>query len=204
MRHTGVVKDCCEITTGLTRRQRRVLGVVLWINLTMFVVEFGAGLAARSTALLADSVDMLGDAIVYGFSLYVIGKGAVWQARGALLKGSIMAAFAAGIVVEIALKLVRGVTPASDIMSAVGAVALAANASVLAFLWRHRSDDLNMRSAWLCSRNDVVANAGVVLAGAGVATTGTPWPDIVIGGGIAALFALSAVSVLRGAVRQLA
>ena len=181
-----------------------MLRVVLWINLTMFVVEFGAGLAARSTALLADSVDMLGDAIVYGFSLYVIGKGAVWQARGALLKGSLMAAFAAGIVVEIALKLVRGVTPASDIMSAVGAVALAANASVLAFLWRHRSDDLNMRSAWLCSRNDVVANAGVLLAGAGVATTGTPWPDIVIGGGIAALFALSAVSVWRGAVRQLA
>ena len=196
------MKDCCDITARLTERQRRVLRVVLWINLTMFVVEFAAGLVAHSTALLADSVDMLGDAIVYGFSLYVIGRGAVWQARGALLKGSIMAAFAAGIVVEVALKVARGVTPAPEIMSVVGVVALGANASVLAFLWRHRSDDLNMRSAWLCSRNDVIANAGVVLAAAGVAITGTPWPDIVVGGGIAALFAMSAVSVLRSVIRQ--
>jgi len=179
-----------------------MLRAVLWINLAMFVMEFGAGLVAQSTALLADSVDMLGDAIVYGFSLYVIGKGAVWQARGALLKGIIMAAFAAGIVVEVAVKLMRGVTPASDIMSVVGLVALAANASVLAFLWGHRTDDLNMRSAWLCSRNDVIANAGVILAAAGVAITRTPWPDIAVGVGIAILFATSAVSVLRGAVRQ--
>jgi Co/Zn/Cd efflux system component len=202
LRHTDAMKDCCEITVGLTERQRRMLRVVLWINLTMFVVEFVAGLAAHSTALLADSVDMLGDAIVYGFSLYVIGRGAIWQARGALLKGSIMAAFAAGIVVEVAAKLTRGVSPASDIMSVVGVIALIANASVLAFLWRHRSDDLNMRSAWLCSRNDVIANAGVILAAAGVAITRTPWPDIVVGVGIAALFAMSAVSVLRDAIRQ--
>jgi len=196
------MKDCCDITARLTERQRRVLRVVLWINLTMFVVEFVTGLVAHSTALLADSVDMLGDAIVYGFSLYVIGRGAVWQVRGALLKGSIMAAFAAGIVVEVALKVARGVTPAPEIMSVVGVVALGANASVLAFLWRHRSDDLNMRSSWLCSRNDVTANAGVVLAAAGVAITGTPWPDIVVGGGIAALFTMSAVSVLRSVIRQ--
>jgi Co/Zn/Cd efflux system component len=196
------MKDCCDITALLTERQRRVLRVVLWINLTMFVVEFVTGLVAHSTALLADSVDMLGDAIVYGFSLYVIGRGAVWQVRGALLKGSIMAAFAAGIVVEVALKVARGVTPAPEIMSVVGVVALGANASALAFLWRHRSDDLNMRSAWLCSRNDVIANVGVVLAAAGVAITGTPWPDIVVGGGIAALFTTSAVSVLRSVIRQ--
>lgn len=192
---------CCEVHP-VQEGQRRVLRVVLWINLAMFAVEFGAGLVAHSTALLADSVDMLGDAIVYGFSLYVIGKGTVWQARGALLKGSIMAAFAVGIAVEVALKLARGVTPAADIMSVVGLVALGANASVLAFLWRHRADDLNMRSAWLCSRNDVIANAGVLLAALGVAVTGTPWPDIAIGGGIAALFAISAVAVLRDVVRQ--
>jgi Co/Zn/Cd efflux system component len=195
------MEQCCEVRP-IHEGQRRMLRLVLWINLTMFVVEFVAGLAAHSTALLADSVDMLGDAIVYGFSLYVIGRGAVWQARGALLKGSIMAAFAAGIAVEVALKLARGVTPASDIMSVVGVVALAANVSVLAFLWRHRSDDLNMRSAWLCSRNDVIANTGVLVAAAGVAITRTPWPDIAVGVGIAALFAMSAVSVLRGAVRQ--
>ena len=192
---------CCEIHP-LQERQRRVLRIVLWINLAMFAVEFGAGLVAHSTALLADSVDMLGDAIVYGFSLYVIGKGTVWQTRGARLKGSIMAAFAVGIAVEVAFKLARGVTPAFEIMSVVGIVALGANVSVLALLWRHRSDDLNIRSAWLCSRNDVIANAGVLLAALGVAVTGTPWPDIAVGSGIAALFALSAVSVLRDVVRQ--
>jgi Co/Zn/Cd efflux system component len=179
-----------------------MLRVVLGINLTMFVMEFAAGLAAHSTALLADSADMLGDAIVYGFSLYVIGRGAVWQARGAFLKGGIMAAFAVGIAVEVALKLASGVTPVPTIMSVIGVVALAANASVLALLWRHRADDLNMRSAWLCSRNDVIANAGVIMAAAGVAITETPWPDVVVGVGIAALFATSAVSVLGDAIRH--
>jgi Co/Zn/Cd efflux system component len=196
------MKNCCDITARLTERQRRVLRVVLWINLTMFVMEFAAGLAAHSTALLADSADMLGDAVVYGFSLYVIGRGAVWQARGAFLKGGIMAAFAVGISVEVALKLASGVTPVPTTMSVIGVIALAANASVLAFLWRHRADDLNMRCAWLCSRNDVIANAGVVLAAAGVAITETPWPDIAVGVGGAALFAMSARSVLRDAIRQ--
>jgi Co/Zn/Cd efflux system component len=195
------MESCCEVRP-VEERQRHVLRVVLWINLAMFVLEFGAGLAARSTALLADSVDMLGDASVYGFSLYVIGRGAVWQARGALLKGGIMAAFAIGIAVEVATKLARGVTPAPEIMSVVGIIALAANGSVLALLWRSRADDLNMRSAWICSRNDVIANAGVLLAALGVATSRMAWPDVVVGGAIATLFAMSAVSVLRAAVRQ--
>ncbi len=190
---------CCEVRP-VEQRQRRVLRVVLWINLAMFALEFGAGLLAHSTALLADSVDMLGDAVVYGFSLYVIGRGAQWQARGALLKGGIMAAFAAGIAVEIAMKLARGVTPDSGVMSAIGAVAFLANASVLAFLWRHRADDLNMRSAWLCSRNDVVANAGVLVAAAAVMLSGSAWPDIVVGLAIAALFGASAAGIIRGAL----
>ena len=143
--------SCCEVRP-VEHRQRRVLAVVLGINLAMFALEFGAGLLAHSTALLADSVDMLGDAIVYGFSLYVIGRGAPWQARGALLKGVIMAAFAGGIAVEIVMKLARGITPDGDVMSAVACAALAANGAVLWFLWRHRGDDLNMRSSWLCSR----------------------------------------------------
>ena len=192
--------SCCEVRP-VESRQRRVLQVVLWINLAMFAVEFGAGLIAHSTALLADSVDMLGDAIVYGFSLYVIGRGARWQARGALLKGCIMAAFAGGIAVEVASKLVRGVTPDGEIMSAVAIVALIANASVLVFLWRHRSDDLNMRSAWLCSRNDVISNASVFVAAAAVWLTQSAWPDIVAGLAIAGLFGASAVGILRHALR---
>ena len=177
-----------------------MLLIVLWINAAMFALEFGAGLVAHSTALLADSVDMLGDAVVYGFSLYVIGRSARWQARGALLKGTIMAAFAAGIAVEIAVKLTRGVTPDGDVMSLVGTVALLANAVALICLWRHRSDDLNMRSAWLCSRNDVIANVGVLAAAGAVRFTGSAWPDVLVGVAIAGLFGSSALAIIRQAL----
>jgi len=202
-RYHGRMKDCCDIASDIPARQRRVLQVVLVINAAMFIVEFIAGLVAHSTALLADSVDMLGDAIVYGFSIYVVGRGAVWQGRGALLKGAVMAAFGVGVLVEVILKTARGLMPTADLMSAVGILALAANVSVLVFLWRHRSDDINMRSAWLCSRNDVIANAAVVLAAGGVALTGSAWPDILVGLAIAALFGASAVEVIRKARREL-
>lgn len=194
------MKDCCDLRE-IPRHQRHVLYVVLWINIAMFLIEAAAGLVARSTALLADSVDMLGDAIVYSFSLYVIGRGTVWQARAALLKGGIMAIFGIGVLLEAGTKLVRGVIPSAHLMSGVGLLALVANASVLAFLWPRRADDLNMRSVWLCSRNDVVANLGVLLAALGVSLTGAAWPDIAIGLGIAGLFVSSAASVIREAIR---
>jgi len=108
--------ECCEIRP-VHARQRRVLQVVLWINLGMFLAELGAGLVAHSTALVADSADMLGDAIVYGFSLYVVARAPVWQARAARLKGVIMAAFAVGLVIEVATKLARGLTPQATIRS---------------------------------------------------------------------------------------
>ena len=191
--------ECCAIRP-VHAQQRRVLLIVLWINLAMFLAELVAGLIAHSTALLADSVDMLGDAIVYGFSLYVISRAPVWQTRAALLKGIIMAVFGVGIVAEVVAKLVRGLRPEVEIMWAVALVALIANASVLAFLWRHRADDINMRSVWLCSRNDVIANGGVLLAALGVGLTGAAWPDILVGLAIAALFEASAVSVIREAL----
>jgi cation diffusion facilitator family transporter len=190
---------CCEIRP-VHAQQRRVLRVVLWINLGMFVAELVAGLIAHSTALLADSVDMLGDAIVYGFSLYVIARAPLWQHRAALLKGLIMAGFGIGIAAEVASKLARGLTPEAGIMWAVALAALVANAYVLALLWRHRADDINMRSAWLCSRNDVIANGGVLLAALGVGWSGSAWPDILVGLAIAALFATSAAGVIREAL----
>jgi Co/Zn/Cd efflux system component len=196
------INACCEIHP-VQAGQRRVLRVVLGINLAMFGLAFGAGLVAHSTALLADSVDMLGDAVVYGFSLHVIGRGARWQARGALLKGGLMAAFAAGIAGEIVLKLARGVTPDGEVMGAVAMVALIGNASVLVLLWRHRAADLNMRSAWLCSRNDVIADAGVLVAGGGVWLSGSAWPDVIVGATIAALFGASALAILRQATERL-
>ena len=203
LRHTGPVKDCCAITADFTERQRRVLRVVLWINAAMFLAESTAGVLAHSTALLADSVDMLGDAIVYSFSLHVVARGPVWQARGALLKGAIMAVFAAGVLGEVALKLIGGAVPVARTMGAIGALALVANVVCLALLWPRRTDDVNMRSAWTCSLNDVAGNVGVLLAGGGVALTGRAWPDIAVGLLIAALFATSAVAVIRDARRHL-
>jgi cation diffusion facilitator family transporter len=191
---------CCEVRP-IPARQRRVLQAALWINAAMFVVESAAGLAANSTALLADSVDMLGDAIVYGFSLYAIGRGLVWQSRAAFLKGSIMAAFGLGILVQVALKLTRGLTPGVETMSIVGVVALAANLVCLRLLWRHREDDVNMRSAWICSRNDVIGNVSVLVAAAAVWLTGSPWPDIIVGLLVAGVFCRSAVGVLADASR---
>ena len=186
------MRQCCEVRADIPERQRRVLRLVLWINLAMFVAELGTGLLAHSTALLADSVDLLGDAIVYAFSLYVVGRGMVWPARAALLKGMIMAAFGAGVLFEVTLKIARGLVPGADLMGGVGVLALAANSACLALLWRHRGDDVNMRSVWLCSRNDVVASATVLIAATGVHLTGSAWPDIVVGLLIVAMFSHSA------------
>ena len=191
------MKDCCEVRTDIPERQRRVLHVVLWINVVMFLVESIAGVLASSTALLADSVDMLGDAIVYGFSLYVVSRGAIWQTRAALLKGLIMAAFGIGVLAQVVVKLLAGVVPSAEVMGGIGVLAIAANGVCLALLWRRRTDDINMRSAWVCSLNDVGGNAAVLIASAAVALTGSGWPDIIVGLLIAAMFGASAVSVMR-------
>jgi Co/Zn/Cd efflux system component len=121
------VKECCEVRVDVPERQRRLLWVVLCINGAMFLVELIAGITASSTALLADSVDMLGDAIVYGVSLYVVARGAVWQARVARLKGLIMAAFGVGVLAQVVTKLLHDLHPNADTMGVVGSLALAAN-----------------------------------------------------------------------------
>jgi Co/Zn/Cd efflux system component len=169
----------------------------------MFLIELGAGLAARSTALLGDSLDMLGDSLVYGFSLYVLRRSAAWRARAAALKGVIMLAFGVGVLVQALWRLQAGVMPEVPIMAGIGALALAANTVCFLLLWRHRSDDLNLRSTWLCSRNDLIANSSVLLAAVLVAQLGSLWPDIVVGVGIALLFLRSALSVLRDAATEL-
>lgn len=193
------MRDCCEVRVDVPERQRRLLRVVLCINAAMFLVELIAGITASSTALLADSVDMLGDAIVYGFSLYVVARGAVWQARAARLKGLVMAAFGAGVLAQVVTKLMHGRQPDAATMGGIGILALGANAVCLAMLWRRRHDDVNMRSAWVCSLNDVAGNAGVIVAGAAVALTASGWPDILVGLMIAGMFCASAASILRSA-----
>jgi cation diffusion facilitator family transporter len=199
--------QCChsktDTLTVLRERQKSVLQLVLAINAIMFVVEFGAGILAQSTALLADSLDMLGDAFVYGLSLYALHRSARWRAGAALTKGVIMGAFGIGVVLEAGLKMATGVVPQGSLMGLFGTLALLANVSCFILLMRHRSDDLNMRSTWLCSRNDVIANGGVLLAAAGVAVSGTAWPDILIGLLIAGLFLSSAWGVIRAALIEL-
>ena len=198
---------CCEAKTdelaGLRRRQGRVLVTVLAVNVVMFGVEFTAGLLSGSTALLADSLDMLGDSLVYAFSLYVLHRGLAWRARAALAKGLIMAAFGVGVLVEAGIRMRAGVPPLVPTMAAVGALALLANAWCFALLWRHRGDDINLRSTWLCSRNDLVANGAVLVAAALVAWSGSVWPDLLVGVAIAVLFLRTAGSVLRDALAEL-
>jgi cation diffusion facilitator family transporter len=200
--------ECCEAKTdelaAMRGSQARVLAIVLAVNAIMFCVEFGAGLLSGSTALLADSLDMLGDSLVYGFSLFVLHRSPAWRARAALAKGGIMAAFGVGVLLEAAFSVRSGVPPIVPAMATIGALALVANAFCFSLLWRHRGDDINLRSTWLCSRNDLIANTAVLVAAALVAVSGSQWPDLIIGAGIGILFLRTAVSVLRDSLSELA
>jgi cation diffusion facilitator family transporter len=199
---------CCRYegcgTGRLTRRQTAVLKRLLGINGAMFVVELAAGLAAGSVALLADSLDMLGDALVYGVSLLAVTRGERWKAGAALFKGAVMAGFGLFVLVKAVHGMLIPELPEVSLMGSVGLLALAANGLCLALLWRHRRDDVNMRSAWLCSRNDIVANVSVLGAAAAVQVLGSAWPDIAVGLALAALWLASSLGVMRSASRALA
>lgn len=201
------MSDCCEAKAGelelLRARQSRVLVIVLAVNAAMFVVEFLAGWLAGSTALLADSLDMLGDAYVYGFSLYVLDRSMTWRARAALLKGLVMAALGLVVLLEACWSIRAGAVPWAPAMFGVGAIALMANGACFWLLLRHRDDDLNLRSTWLCSRNDLVANLAVLVAAGVVWWSPSVWPDVLVGVGIAALFLRTALGVIREAAREL-
>lgn len=183
--------------------QRRVLVTVLAVNATMFVVEFSAGIIAGSTALMADATDMLGDAMVYGVSIYAVARSDRWKAGVALMKGLFILVLAAGIAINIAIKIESGVPPSPTLMLAFGTLALIANLICLSLLWRFRSHDLNMTSTFECSRNDVISNIGVLIAAGAVAALQSPWPDIVIGSAMALLFLRSAVRVIWQSAQQL-
>lgn len=193
----------CDALAALRARQSRVLKIVLAINAVMFVVEVVTGLIAGSSSVLADALDMFGDAVVYASSLYVLSRGAVWQARMAVLKGSIMVLFGIGVLGDVVLKALGARLPSAEGMGAIGIAALAANLFCLYLLTSHRADDINMRSVWLCSRNDIIANIGVLLAAAGVRWSETRWPDVLVGTVIAAAFLSSAWRVLREAFAAL-
>ena len=201
---------CCDDKSCDTDRMaqdaamRGVLRRILGINAVMFALEFGAGLAAGSSALMADSLDMLGDATVYALSLYALSRSIRWKARAAMVKGLLILSFAIGISVEILVKLRTGLMPSFDWMATFGLIALFANVYCLSQLWRFRSTDVNMASSFECSRNDVIANVGVLLAAAGVFLTQTIWPDIVVASILVLLFFRSAWRVITSASQVLA
>jgi cation diffusion facilitator family transporter len=183
--------------------QRRVLITVLVINGVMFFVEFGAGLVAGSTALMADATDMLGDALVYGVSLYALTRSDRWKAGAAMFKGVFILLLGVGIVLNVLAKVQSGIPPSSSLMLAFGGLALVANLACLRLLWRFRGHDVNMASTFECSRNDVVSNVGVLIAAGAVALLNSPWPDIIIGSVMAVLFLRSSLRVMADAAPQL-
>ncbi|MFN3475919.1 cation transporter [Erythrobacter donghaensis] len=187
--------DCCKAACGTTAtlndpRWRRALWIALGVNAGMFAVEMAAGAAADSRALQADALDFLGDAANYAISLLVAGMALAWRARAALAKGLTLVGLGGWVMITAILAALGGAAPEPELMGVIGALALAANTGVAIMLYRFRTGDANMRSVWICSRNDAVGNIAVMAAALGVFGTGTAWPDLIV----AAILALLGIS----------
>jgi Co/Zn/Cd efflux system component len=183
-------------------RYRRVLGVVIGLNLAMFGVEMGAGLQGQSLALQADALDFLGDALTYGMSLAVMGASLRVRSGVAMIKGVSLAVLALVILASAVYRVFFAGEPSALAMGTVGFAALATNVVSALLLLRYREGDANVRSVWLCSRNDAIGNGGVLVAAGGVAVTATPWPDLVVAVALAALFLSSSVRIVAQARRE--
>ncbi|MCF2901734.1 cation transporter [Alteromonas sp. NFXS44] len=181
----------CEVEIK-DQSQRQVLYWLLGINATMFVIEMGIGLLADSTALIADSLDMLADAVVYGVALYAIGKSLLHKANAARISGFFQMALGVLIIIDIVRRSIYGSEPVSGQMMAMGAVALVANVICLVIIRKQRNEEVHMRASWIFSANDVIANLGVISAGVLVFWLDSRWPDLVIG-------VIVSCVVLRGA-----
>jgi Co/Zn/Cd efflux system component len=199
--------DCCNdkecAIEALKARQSATLRIVLAINAVMFMVELASGLYARSTALLSDSLDNLGDALTYGLSLYAVSRGARSKARVALFKGGLILCAGLFVLGQVIYGAVHPGIPIFETMGVVSVIALGANVTCLTLLWKHRTEDVNMSSVWECSRNDIASNLSVLVAAGAVWVTGTGWPDLIVGLALALLFIRSAIRVLGSAVREL-
>jgi Co/Zn/Cd efflux system component len=182
---------------------RRALIWVIGVNATMFVVEMTAGSMAQSQALMADALDFLADSLTYGLSFIVLGMSLRVRATAALLKGASLATMGLFVLGLTAWRVFTGAAPEASVMSLVGVLALAANLVSVLFLLRYREGDSNIRSVWLCSRNDAIGNVAVIVAAGLVWLTATPWPDLVVAAGMAALFLHSATKIALQASREL-
>ncbi|WP_172657227.1 cation transporter [Myxosarcina sp. GI1] len=202
-----MAEHCCQHKAKelekLQQRQSKVLWIILIINAVMFVVEFSGGIKAASLSLTGDSLDMLGDALVYGCSLCVIQKGKKAQARSAILKGGIMFLTAIAVFARATCQLFAQTVPTVGLMSEIGILALVANLICFLLLIRHRNDNINMSSVWLCSRNDIIANTSVLITAGLVLLTGSFLPDFILGLLLTVVFAQSAGKVLQKARAEL-
>ena len=202
-----MAEHCCQHKAKelqqLQKRQSKILWIILAINAVMFVVEFAGGIKAASLSLTGDSLDMLGDALVYGCSLYVIKKGKKAQARSAILKGGIMFISAIAVFARATYQLFAQTVPTVQLMGEIGILALLANLICFLLLIRHRNDNINMSSVWLCSRNDIIANTSVLLTAGLVLLTNSFLPDFILGLLLTVVFAQSAGKVLQKARAEL-
>ena len=198
---------CCDSTatspTIISPRMRKALWAALIINAAMFAIEITGGLRSGSVALLADAVDFAGDAANYAISLAVLSMGMMWRSRAALVKGLSMAGFGLFVLVKTGWAAINGIPPEPLTMGAIAVLALLANGGVALMLYAFREGDANMRSVWLCSRNDAIGNVAVMLAAAGVFGTGSRWPDLAVAALMGGLALTSGVSVMRHAHREL-
>lgn len=200
--------NCCGVSCSthdeVSSRYRKVLWVALGINAAMFGVEIIGGFKSGSVSLLADAADFLGDAANYGLTLAVLSHGLLWRARAALVKGLTMGAFGIFVLGRTAWGVMAGLPPESATMGAIAFVALMANGGVALMLYAFRNGDANMRSVWLCSRNDAIGNVAVMLAALGVFGTGQAWPDFFVAGVMGTLGLTAALAVVRHARTELA
>lgn len=192
-----------ESLDGAEGPLRRVLWAALAINAAMFVIEGGAGLLSNSVSLQADALDFLGDSATYALSLLVVGRALRWRASAALIKGLSMALFGLWVIGATLHAALTSEVPSAAAMGSVGALALVANVVCALLLFRFRSGDANMRSVWLCSRNDALGNVAVMLAATGVFASGSHWPDIAVAAILATLALTAAFHILRQATAEL-
>ena len=198
-------EHCCPAPApSADPRYRRILWIALFVNVAMFAVELAASAISGSAALAADAVDFAGDAANYGLSIAAIAAGGVWVSRAAFAKGLAMGAFGIGVLVFCAWRIATGAAPEPITMGIVGSVALAANLLVAWMLYAYREGDANMRSVWLCTRNDALGNLAVLAAAAGVFGTGSFWPDVAVAALMASLALHSAASVVSQSRREIA
>lgn len=181
---------------GASKGFRRALWVVIGINASMFIVEMAAGSLAGSQALKADALDFFGDSLTYGISLFVLGMSLRVRATAALLKGVSLALMGLWVFGSTAYQVLVLGLPSAPVMGAVGVLALIANLASVVVLMRYKDGDANVRSVWLCSRNDAIGNVAVMLAAGGVFITGTAWPDLAVAGLMAGLFLWSSVQII--------